>query len=123
MANWEDVGRTLIIGAFIGLIVLLSERFGNVQIQLRGKKERHAEGELQNPELMAASAERILKRNDSGFISFAAETLAWAILAGFLLLLLQVREVEGWYYERNFAVALVPLLFGAAVTYLRRIRR
>ena len=49
------------------------------------------------------------------------EALAWAVVAAFAMLLLQARQVARWGTEGRLGILVVVLLFGVAMSYLRRI--
>lgn len=49
------------------------------------------------------------------------EALAWAVVGAFVILLLQARQVSRWNTQGRVGMLVVVLLFGIALTYLRKI--
>lgn len=57
----------------------------------------------------------------SGLWKYVLEALAWSVVAAFVMLLLQARQVDRWDIPGKLGILVVVLLFGAAMTYLRAV--
>lgn len=55
----------------------------------------------------------------SGLWKYVFEALAWSVVAAFVMLLVQARQVDRWDMPGKLGILVVVLLFGVAMTYLR----
>ena len=105
---------------FLGVLFVLRLAIPRGRPKTRRNAD-HAEGNSRAAELSAHNQSKE-RENKAALWRIVSETLAWAVVAAFLILLMQARQLDRWHWNGKFAaLVVVPLFGGAAMTYLRGI--